>query len=341
MSRAHLVALLLLLPGCGSDDSADDASFEPCWCAFRDHPQNPLIEAPTTNVIGDPTFLRPEETPDGRWHLWAYTPAGIYRLTSDDGIAWVADELPVALGFRPYVFAEGGSFFLFYQRYDSPQSSHLEVLESADLEKWSPPTKVLDPSLEFEKELSQGVVSNPFVTRRGAEYWLYYSADQGLLPDSGVYEPRHLSVATGDALLGPYTKHGSPLWSPSAADPWFNLGIGSLKTFAEPWQGKTVGFANGIYEDDAGATHSAIHLVVSSDGLAWERLCTQPILAPSGADDWKKAYVYAFDAKRVGRELWLYYNARDGFAAATERIGLARLRLADDLDGMQACGPAK
>ncbi len=333
-----VVALGLSALGCGAEDESATAGFDPCWCNFRDDSRNPLIEAPSTNVIGDPTYLRPEEAPDGLWHLFAYTPAGIYGFRSENGIHWTPDDAPIALGFRPFVFVDAGSYHLFYQRYDTPQSSHLEVIVSQDLVTWTPPDSVLPTSLPFEKELSQGVVSNPFVERRDAEYWLYYSADQGLLKDSGVYEPRHLSFATASELHGPYTKHGTPIWSPSDADPSFNLGIGSLKVFAEPWQGKRIAFANGLYAEPDGTTHSAIHLVASEDGVSWQKLCSEPILAPSGKADWKRAYVYAFDAKRVKNEIWLYYNARDGWAAATERLGLARLRLSENLDDMAVCG---
>lgn len=325
--------------GCGSDDAVSRSV--PCFCSWRDYGKNPLIEAPKTNVVGDPTFLLPADTPDGRWHLFAYTPAGIFQFLSDDGLAWEAEADPVVLGFRPYVLADGGKFHLFYQKYDTPAQAHLEVMSSDDLSSFTTPTTVLDATLPWEGELSDGVVSNPFVTRRDGEYWLYYSADQVLLDDSGVYEPRYLSVAHSPNLTGPYQKHGTPLLSPGSKDPYFNLGVGSLKTFAEPWQGRTVGFANGIYRDDDGATHSAIHLLVSDDGLEWNRLCSAPIITPSGRDDWKRAYAYAFDAKRNGNEIWLYYNARDGWTNASEHIGLARLGITKSLDDMQACGSAQ
>ena len=324
--------------GCGGDDAVSRAA--PCWCSWRDDVKNPLIEPPKTSVVGDPTFLMPADTPDGRWHLFAYTPAGIFQFRSDDGLAWEPDADPVVLGFRPYVLLDGGKFHLFYQRYDTPAKSHLELVSSDDLITFGAPTTVLEPTLAWEGELSGGVVSNPFVTRRDGEYWLYYSADQVLLPDSGVYEPRYLSVARAPSLTGPYVKHGTPLLSPGSEDPYFNLGVGSLKTFDEPWQGHTLGFANGIYQDDDGATHSAIHLLVSDDGLAWNRLCTAPIVTPSGRDDWKRAYAYAFDAKRNGNEIWLYYNARDGWSNASERIGLSRLSVGKSLDKMQVCGTA-
>jgi len=163
--------------GCGSDDGVSRSV--PCWCSWRDYAQNPLIEPPKTNVVGDPTFLMPADTPDGRWHLFAYTPAGIFQFRSDDGLSWEADADPVVLGFRPYVLADGGKFHLFYQRYDTPAKAHLELVSSDDLSSFGTPTTVLEPTLPWEGELSDGVVSNPFVTKKDGEYWLYYSGGPG------------------------------------------------------------------------------------------------------------------------------------------------------------------
>ena len=84
---------------------------------------------------------------------------------------------------------------------------------------------------------------------------------------------------------------------------------------------------NGIYTDEEGHSRSAVHLLISPDGgRSWDYLCPAPILRPHG-DGWERAFVYAFDARRVNDSWWLFYNARDDWADGWERIGLARLDL--------------
>ena len=50
-------------------------------------PGSPLIGPPFPSpVLADPTFLPPDATPDGRWHLWAHSLLGVHHHTSDDGL---------------------------------------------------------------------------------------------------------------------------------------------------------------------------------------------------------------------------------------------------------------
>ncbi|HSO04929.1 MAG TPA: hypothetical protein VLQ92_10640, partial [Candidatus Limnocylindrales bacterium] len=52
-------------------------------------PRSPLIGPPFPSpVLADPTFLAPDSTPDGHWHLWAHSLLGIHHHTSEDGITW-------------------------------------------------------------------------------------------------------------------------------------------------------------------------------------------------------------------------------------------------------------
>jgi len=155
-----------------------------------------------------------------------------------------------------------------------------------------------------------------------------------------VYEPRYLSVARAPSLTGPYTKHGTPLLSPGSKDPYFNLGVGSLKTFAESWQGRTVASPMASIRTrgcDALGHPSFCSPTTASSGSA----CAPPHREPERPSRLKRAYAYAFDAKRNGNEIWLYFNARDGWGNASERIGLSRLSIGKSLDKMQACGSAQ
>ncbi|MCB1155836.1 glycosyl hydrolase family 43, partial [bacterium] len=120
---------------------------------------------------------------------------------------------------------------------------------------------------------------------------------------------------------GPYRKWPSPLIGPSERYYWRSLGAGSVKvrppSGGMPW----LAFNNGIFKDAAGHSRSQIHLLESADGLVWDPVGTEPIVAPEPG--WKEAFVYAMDFVEYGGEIRLYYNARDGWLRGKERIGCA------------------
>jgi hypothetical protein len=165
-------------------------------------------------------------------------------------------------------------------------------------------------------------VGNPCLVRFEDCYLLYYSAGVVFLRDLGFCEPRYVAVARADSPRGPFQKEGRPMIAPDASDPYLNRGAGAIKVIRDPANGRYLGFNNGIYRDPDGRSRSAILLLASNDGLSWERLYEDPIVAPGG-DGWKKALVYQLDVHRVGDEIWMYFNARSGWRFATERIGLA------------------
>lgn len=293
-------------------------------CSWTDHPQNPLIEPPPDEtLIADPTVALPSEAPDGRWHLFANSVLGIHHHVSDDGIVWERLTPPLfgPGAFRPYLYMEGGTYFLFFEQFFGLQSSKILASTSTDLNVWSEPVTVLIPELPWEME-SQSTVGNPFLVARDGGYWLYYSASGVKQPDTMFAEPKYIGVARGESPLGPFTKEPEPIIAPSPDDPYRNQNSGSLKLLDERPKGEWVALNNGIYTDSEGKSRSAIRVLRSADGLSWTDVCPGPIIMPEG-DGWKSAFVYAFDTVRVGGTLRLYYNARDGWAVGTERIGLA------------------
>ena len=291
-----------------------------------DHPANPLVEPPWPEfLLGDPTVVLPEEAPDSAWHMFANTLLGIHHFTSPDGLHW-GRHGKACSGMRPYVFKEGSTFYLFYERFTIPQfRSHIEVRESADLWEWSGPSAVLKPTLPWEGTWSRNC-GNPCLVKVEGRYRLYFSAGVVFLPDLGFCEPLHIGVAHADDFKGPYRKEPEPILSPSPTEPYRNLGAGAIKVLRDEGRGLYYGFNNGIYRDGRGRTRSAILLLSSRDGLRWEKAYDEPVMAPGG-QGWKKALVYQLDARRVGDRMYMYYNARSGWRFGKERIGLATCEL--------------
>ena len=324
-----LLPCLLVAAACTSTaaEPPEDAALA-ALCTWQEHPANPLIQPPEGEfLLGDPTVLRPDEAPDGRWHLFANSLLGIHPFVSDDGVAWQAVEPALfGLGYmRPFVLVEKGTYHLFFEHFDSVSHSHIEHASSVDLANWSTPTTVLQPDLPWEQE-ALATVGNPFVEKRGDTWWFYYSASTVRLDDAGFNEPRYVGLARSSSLDGPWKKEGQPILGPDPKQPYRNHGAGSFKLLDGGWPGRFIGLENGIYLDAQGHSRSAIFVLQSQDGLAWKSLCPKPIVLPHG-EGWEKALIYAFDTARVGKELRLYFNARDGWKEGVERIGMVRTTL--------------
>lgn len=308
---------------------------------FVDHPENPLLTARWWNwLVGDPSVLLPEEAPDGRWHLFANNVTGIYACTSDDGVHWRYRCRVDWNGNRPWVIRADGRYHLYYQRFHALfQRSRLVVRTSPDLRGWSAPATVLEPTLPWEGQH----VSNACVLPRDGRWWLYYSANLVHLDDMGFSEPAFISVAYSDRPDGPFERHGEPLFGPDPTHRFRAAGAGAIKVYDHLIPGWLAGFQNGIYRDPTGRAGSAVLLLRSTDGLRWEEHPSNPILAPSGGEPaWRRAHVYQLDVKRVGDDLWVWYNARSGWRFGVERIGLAVRRGTGDLwEGELGEGPAR
>jgi hypothetical protein len=295
----------------------------------------PLIYPPFLSpIIADPSVLQPEESPDGRWHLFAHAVHGIYHYASDDGMAWDAPRFLFRHAMRPFIYHENGAYYLFYERFRKFHiylsmlplrwRSRIEARTSSDLETWSEPVTVLGPTLEWHGDRRLGdSVSNPCLVKSGGKYLLYYSSSLIRVEDCGFNEPKHIGRAAAGAILGPYVSSPAPMLSPSPEFPWCNLGCGSIKVM--PCADGFAAFQNGIYVDGAaGRSGSAIYLLLSRDGITWVRAGARPVLAPS--EGWMRSHIYACAPvlRPGGKEIYLYFNARDDWhwTKGKERIGL-------------------
>ncbi len=289
---------------------------------WKEYPANPLICPPFPSfLLGDPSVLLPEESPDGAWHLFANTIFAIQHYTSCDGINWrrVGRVCP---GMRAYVLREKQTHFLLCEEFEIPMfKSRIVIRSSTDLRNWSDKRILLKPELPWEKRLGH-TCGNPCLVKNNGEYLLYYSAGLVFLPDLGFCEPLHVGVARASEISGPYEKRKEPIISPDPNEPYRNLGAGALKVIRLPGIEGFIGFNNGIYSDESGKTRSAILALLSEDGIKWEKIHEKPVISPGGRA-WKRALVYQLDVKRVRDGLWLYYNARSGWRFGRECIGLA------------------
>lgn len=293
---------------------------------WSQHPDNPLISPQWPEwLLGDPVVVAPEESPDGRWHMFLNTILWLYRYTSDDGIKWRRASR-VCHGMRAFVLKDDDEFLLFYELIYTPWLSRIAVRRSTDLVKWSAPKALLSASLPWEKRRGVRVMSCPCVVKDGGIYRMYYSAGQVFLSDLGFPEPMFIGVAESESVDGPWIKRETPLFGPEADNPLRSLGAGAIKVYRDEANNRWIGFNNGIYNDEKGRSRSSIKLLTSADGIEWEDPLGAPVVAPDKG--WRKALVYQLCmVERPDGEVWLYYNSRDGWRVGTERIGLEIGRL--------------
>ncbi|OWY25169.1 glycosyl hydrolase family 43 [Sphingobacteriales bacterium UPWRP_1] len=299
------------------------------------HEQNPVISPPYGSpVIADPTFLTPDESTDGQWHLFAHSVWGLHHYVSANGLAWQHHRLMFTGAMRAHIFAENNKYYLLYERYTPFKLfiswlpglkwySEIVMRESDNLITWSKPHTLLQPTLPWHTDAKLGsAVGNPCLVKTGKKYRLYYSASLVHLPDCGFNEPKYIGVATSDKINGVYMPLPEPVISPHAADNRCNLGAGAIKAIycADGF----AGFQNSIYLNlHTNKSSSAIQLLTSENGIDWHYADEYPLLAP-GQPNWMRSHVYALDVKKYGNGWYLFFNARNDWhwTKGREHIGL-------------------
>ncbi len=292
---------------------------------WSDHPQSPVIEPFLKNVIADPTVITPSLSPDGQWHLITCGTYGtLAQWTSPDGLAWERYAFHEWDGFSPFVYPMDGRYYLFYQMNNFPERCWIVMRHSDDLKNWSEPKTLLEPDLPWEDMEFRPTCRNACLTPMpDGRFALYYSGGVKRIPDLGFEEPANIGVAYADKIDGPYVKHTEPLIAPDEDDPYRNIGAGAMKVYYLEAYGLYVGFNNGVYWDkEVEHSRSAIHVLLSEDGLDWFDTPNNPIIAPE-PDSWKSSLVYQLCLAAHGDEWRLYYNSREGWEVGIERIGLA------------------
>lgn len=294
------------------------------WDNWVDHASNPVIKSePPEWIIADPTFVPPDESPDGKWHLFAHVMLfGIYHYVSRDGLKWISVKERIESGLRPFLYKQDDDYYLFYEKLFTILRGVIVFRKSKDLISWTEPKMVLNPNLTWEREGSQRV-GNPCLVKDDDKYRLYYSCGSVFLWDVMVPEPKYIGLAEANTIDGPYEKNADPIISPTKKHIYRNFGAGAIKVLkvGADW----VGFNNGIYKDRFRRSRSSILLLHSTDGIDWKDVFKRPIIYPTKG--WKKALIYQLDVRKVDQKYWLFYNARNGWILGREQIGLATLDL--------------
>lgn len=289
-------------------------------------------------VVADPSLLTPDQAPDGQWHMFVHTTFGVYHFRSADGIDFERVQKVANNAMRPNINKAGDGYYLFYEKTRkllanaltlvnlAKWRSTIVVRKSADLIHWSEPVEVLAQAGGYEKSDRGSSISNPFLLPADEGYRLYFSCGLTFIKDCGFCEPTYVHYATSDRVDGGYEVAASPIISPDKDVPYLNLCSGCLKVYR--LQDGYIGIQNGIYEEE-GASHSAIVLLTSQDGLRFD--FDKVLVSPDEADatSWMHQFVYASHLVQSGDSLRLYFNARDtsNMLRGRECIGFATAKI--------------
>lgn len=303
---------------------------------FTEYDGNPIIAPPFPSpIIADPTFVTPDTSTDGRWHLFAHSLLGIHHFTSDDGIHYKRLPGVIRNAMRPYLFHEHNTYYLYYEKIKPfilwyswlPHKwySYIAMRSSNDLHTWSDEKAIITPSLPWHTNTYGDSISNPCVIKHKNSYFLYYSAALAFIQDCGFNEPLYIGFAKADNPAGPFQSLLHPIMEPSKYNRWCNIGCGSFKVIT--MDDGFIGLQNGIYWDyTINHSGSAILLYSSKDGITFKQMSKEPLLKPDLKEgSYKRSHVYAFHIKQVNKTQWyLYFNARNNWhwSKGKEHIGL-------------------
>ena len=113
----------------------------------------------------------------------------------------------------PFIFHEGGVYYL-YGTEDKKNSEHgIPVLTSTDLVHWE------DRGYAFKKDettWTQRYFWGAEIVKVGNEYYMYYTASPN--KDASMPLNMHINLAKGKSPLGPFKEFKAPFYKPNAPD---------------------------------------------------------------------------------------------------------------------------
>ncbi|MCQ2603233.1 MAG: hypothetical protein MJ193_04825, partial [Clostridia bacterium] len=84
---------------------------------FKLYDGNPVIYSPaSSSIIADPSVLTPDNSHDGKWHLFCHTIWGVNHYSSTDGINFKKEGKVLSRAMRPDINYIDGLYFLYYER---------------------------------------------------------------------------------------------------------------------------------------------------------------------------------------------------------------------------------
>ena len=174
-----------------------------------------------------PFILLPEDSPDGKWHLFAHTWAGIEHFISTSGI---------------------------------------NIMSSTDLRLWSRPQTILSAAdVPYASDYSAPRLSHPQIINWQGSYRLYFCASEVRIYDTKQKASACLSYAQSTSFNAPFEIRKQPVLRIDPDSRYRNLALGSFRFVS--CSDALAAFQTTIFFDEKKeGTNSAILLLTSDDG---------------------------------------------------------------------------
>lgn len=304
------------------------------WYSFSDEPI--ATRGLLTPRLCDPTFLLPEESPDGLWHMFAHTWLGVEHFTSTSGLEWKREHLLFSRGHSPFIYKEGTTYYLLYELHDklhfskpkdNRKESRIMISSSTDLALWSEPKLLLDsldvPNARYKDGKLR--ISRPQLVHMEGFYRLYFGAGEVKMYDTKQKTTARLMCADSDFIDGPYKLNPTPLLGVEPDSKYRSLAVGAVRIIPCT-EGLAAVECSYFYDEERNKTTSAMLLLSSYDGLKWEICKVMQFTAEEG---WANRYITSADLRYKEKEdtWYCYYSAnglekRFGFMPVKESLGL-------------------
>ncbi|MBS7379082.1 MAG: exo-alpha-sialidase [Sphaerochaetaceae bacterium] len=297
---------------------------EAYWYAFNDEP----IATRGALKLCDPAYLLPEESPDGLWHMFAHTWIGLEHFTSTSGLEWKRGRLMFCRAHSPFIFREGGTYWLFYEIHDrmslrknsddSLSASRFMVTTSNDLILWSKPKLVLDSTKITRAQYKEGKVriSRPQIVDWKGRYRLYFGAGETRMYDTRQKTTARLMYAESDFLDKEWRVNPEPILEIEPDSRWRNLAVGSVRIV--PCSDGLAAFECAYYYDrKKNKSSSAVLLLTSQDGISWK---DEKVIQESPEEGWAGRYITSVDVRfKEGENTWYCYYSANGYSMKNGR----------------------
>lgn len=305
------------------------------WYSFRDE----CVHSSPWYLprLSDPAIVLPEESPDGKWHLFAHTWAGIMHYTSSSGLNWERRKLVFFRSNSPFIYKEAQEYYMLFETHDrdwgkkskdvTKKGSRVMISVSKDLYSWSQPKVIMEAKdiSESSWRQSHSRISRPQLVLWQGRYRLYFGAGELTIYDSGQKSTAMFMMAESDYIEGPYKLYGEPLIEIEPDSEYRNLATGGIRVIALSDCLAAVECSY-FYDKDNNRSRSAMLLLHSDDGIEWS---IHSVMQTSPLEGWSSRAITGCAVKLVEDEdtWYCYYSANSsrrilGFELVRESLGL-------------------
>ena len=286
------------------------------WYAYSDEPIS--TGHWYSGGLCDPYLIMRDESPDGIWHLFAHTWAGIMHYTSSSGLDWKEEHLAILRGHSPYIYRIDDTYLMLYETHDKPYQkaedkskvSRIEMVTSSDLRLWSKPRVLLTAlSVPYSATGERRRLSSPQLVSYQGRLRLYFGAGETIMYDSKRHCSVYFGYAESESITAPFVPSPEPLMTGDPDGSVASLALGNVRIIpcADGFAALASSYSYLKAEKRSTAT---LQLYTSFDGLNFNY--SRTLITPS-KEGWMSSYITSASAKYSQAESswYCYFSAEE------------------------------